>query len=252
MPFSGIRPCIRGLFFIKFSNRSGWIALWITMGKSFGSARPGLKRGRRPASRSLVPEDRRSRLGLDAVRVDIARRHAQLGERLLRHRLLRDRGGIAVRAPLLLDRVSGDRLFIARIDEDGGQKNEDEHERQSRQADANALHLLQTLQPRFGRKAIACRFACRTLRPFRRKSGGLRPTAILNNPLDDSCRSGEGASMQRTQIFAAASVAALLSLAACNQEPEVISANGVEPQARPAERRVGKGGGRTWKFLWSP
>src|SRR3546814_8368911 len=78
MPFSGIRPCIRGLFFIKFSNRSGWIALWITMGKRIGSARPGLKRGRRPASRSLVPEDRRSRLGLDAVRVDIARRHAQL------------------------------------------------------------------------------------------------------------------------------------------------------------------------------
>ncbi|HEY9552366.1 hypothetical protein [Allosphingosinicella sp.] len=37
--------------------------------------------------------------------------------------------------------------------------------------------------------------------------------------------------MQRTQIFAAASVAALLSLAACNQEPEVISANGVDPQA---------------------
>src|SRR3546814_9371537 len=74
MPLSGIRPCIRGLFFIKFSNRSGWIALWITMGKRIGSARPGLKRGRRPASRSLVPEDRRSRLGLDAVRVDIARR----------------------------------------------------------------------------------------------------------------------------------------------------------------------------------
>src|SRR3546814_12566926 len=37
--------------------------------------------------------------------------------------------------------------------------------------------------------------------------------------------------MQRTQIFAAASVAALLSLAACNQEPEVISANAVDPHA---------------------
>ncbi len=37
--------------------------------------------------------------------------------------------------------------------------------------------------------------------------------------------------MQRTQIFAAASVAALLSLAACNSEPEVVSANGIDPQA---------------------
>jgi hypothetical protein len=37
--------------------------------------------------------------------------------------------------------------------------------------------------------------------------------------------------MQRTQILAAASVAALLSLAACNSEPEVISANSVDPMA---------------------
>lgn len=37
--------------------------------------------------------------------------------------------------------------------------------------------------------------------------------------------------MQRTTIFAAASLAALLSLAACNQEPETISSNGDDPQA---------------------
>lgn len=37
--------------------------------------------------------------------------------------------------------------------------------------------------------------------------------------------------MQRTHILAAASVAALLSLAACNSEPEVINANGIDPQA---------------------
>jgi hypothetical protein len=37
--------------------------------------------------------------------------------------------------------------------------------------------------------------------------------------------------MQRTHILAAASLAAFLSLAACNSEPEVISANGVDPQA---------------------
>lgn len=37
--------------------------------------------------------------------------------------------------------------------------------------------------------------------------------------------------MQRTQILAAASLAAFLSLAACNQEPETITANGVDPQA---------------------
>jgi hypothetical protein len=37
--------------------------------------------------------------------------------------------------------------------------------------------------------------------------------------------------MQRTKILAAATVAAFLSLAACNSEPEVINANGIDPQA---------------------
>ena len=37
--------------------------------------------------------------------------------------------------------------------------------------------------------------------------------------------------MQRTIFFAAAPVAAFLSLAACNQEPETVSTNGADPQA---------------------
>jgi hypothetical protein len=37
--------------------------------------------------------------------------------------------------------------------------------------------------------------------------------------------------MQKTSIFTAACAAALLSLTACNNEPEVVSANGVDPQA---------------------
>ena len=37
--------------------------------------------------------------------------------------------------------------------------------------------------------------------------------------------------MQRITLFAAAPVAALLSLAACNQEPETVSTNGADPQA---------------------
>ena len=35
--------------------------------------------------------------------------------------------------------------------------------------------------------------------------------------------------MQRITLFAAAPVAALLSLAACNQEPETVSLNGADP-----------------------
>ena len=37
--------------------------------------------------------------------------------------------------------------------------------------------------------------------------------------------------MQRSIFFAAAPVAAFLSLAACNQEPETVSTNGADPQA---------------------
>ena len=56
-------------------------------------------------------------------------------------------------------------------------------------------------------------------------------TAILNYPLDDSRCNREGADMQRTISFAAAPVAALLALAACEQQPETVSTNGADPQA---------------------